>query len=203
EALFRIQPVRIALLVLAAVCAAQAETYTYWIEPCTKPESECEAADEQLAEWALLAWGDAAQGKLRFVKSPLSKARIRVYWASSGKQGFYGEARAIEVEGKPGAEVEIRPNLQALGEKVYGEGSKDRLFRHSIVYLTCLHETGHALGLNHTTSFRDIMYTFEAGGDILEYFRRYRRLLSDREDIRKNPGLSPEDRRRVLGLYSR
>jgi len=33
------------------------------------------------------------------------------------------------------------------------------------------------------------MYSFRFGGDILEYFARYRRLLSAREDIRKNPGI--------------
>ena len=194
---------RTLLLVVLATSSVYAETFTYWIEPCTRPEAECEAADEQLAEWAMEAWQRASAGNLTFIKSPLSKARIRLYWATTGNRGLYGEARAIEVEGKPGAEVDIRPNLHALGHKVEGIGSKDRLFRHSIVYVTCLHEIGHALGLPHTRAFADIMYSFEYGGNILEYFARYRRRLKTREDIRDLSGLSADDERRLLSIYAK
>lgn len=192
---------RLVLLLLIAGCAP-AETFTYWIEPCKNSEADCETADEQLAQWAMEAWQRVSNGSLEFVRSPLSKARIRLYWASSRNRGFYGEARPITVDGKPGAEVDIRPNLQVLGHKVEGVGSKDRLFRHSIVYLTCLHETGHALGLQHSRSFTDIMYSFEYGGNILEYFGRYRRLLESREDIREHTGLSADDERRLLSIYN-
>jgi len=155
----------------------------------------------QLAEWALEAWGKASNGKLEFLPSPLTKARIRLYWASTGNRGVYGEARAISVDGKPGAEVEIRPSLQALGHKVEGVGSEDRLFRHTVVYLTCLHETGHALGLPHSRTATDIMYSFEYGGNILEYFGRYRRKLNNRSDIQNISGLSQEDDRRLVAIY--
>lgn len=194
---------RTILLVFLASCSLNAETFSYWIEPCIKPESECETTDEQLAEWALEAWERVSEGNLTFVRSPLSKARIRLYWAARGNKGLYGEARSIVVDGKPGAEVDIRPNLHALGHKVEGAGSKDRLFRHSIVYLTCLHEIGHALGMPHTRSFADIMYSFEYGGNILEYFGRYRRKLSTRADIRQHSGLSPEDERRLLTIWTK
>jgi predicted Zn-dependent protease len=70
--------------------------------------------------------------------------------------------------------------------------------RDSIVYLTCLHETGHALGLPHTAAFDDIMYSFQYGGDIPEYFARYRRKLHTRRDIQKNSGLSEADQTRLL-----
>jgi predicted Zn-dependent protease len=190
-------------LMLAAGTPKEAtpETYTYWIEPCGRPEAECEASDVQLAEWALAAWQKAASGTLKFEKSPLTKARIRLYWASSGNQGLYGEARPITVEGKSGAEVNVRPGLHALGHKVAGEGSKDALFRDSIVYLTCLHELGHALGLSHTRSFSDIMYSFENGGNILEYFGRYRRTLKTQSDIPLHSGFSAEDQKRLLAIY--
>ena len=188
------------LVVLAASCAA--ETFTYWIEPCTRKEAECQPKDEELAQWALDAWARASNGNLSFVRSPLSKARIRLYWASSGNRGLYGEARAITVDGKPGAEVDVRPSLHALGHKVEGVGSKDEMFRHVVVYLTCLHEIGHALGLPHTRAFSDVMYSFEYGGDILEYFGRYRRKLVTRESIRDNGGLSAEDERRLLAIYN-
>jgi len=78
---------------------------------------------------------------------------------------------------------------------------KDALLRDAIVYLTCLHETGHALGLAHTAAFADIMYSFQYGGDIPEYFGRYRRLLTSRKDIRKHSGMSADDRRRLVELY--
>ena len=178
-----------------------AETYTYWIEPCSRPDAECEASDVQLAEWALAAWQKAGAGALKFEKSPLSKARIRLYWASSGNQGLYGEARPIIVDGKSGAEVNVRPGLHALGHKVAGEGSKDPLFRDTIVYLTCLHELGHALGLPHTRSFSDIMYSFEYGGNILEYFGRYRRKIQKQNDIPLNSGFSPDDQKHLLAIY--
>ena len=185
---------------LAASCAA--ETFSYWIEPCTKVEAECQETDEQLAEWALNDWAKASNGSVDFIRSPLSKARIRLYWAATGNRGLYGEARAITVDGKPGAEVDIRPSLHALGHKVEGVGSKDQLFRHTVVYLTCLHEIGHALGLPHTRSFSDIMYSFEYGGNILEYHLRYRRKLNNRDDIQRLSGLSMYDERRLLAIYN-
>ena len=76
-----------------------------------------------------------------------------------------------------------------------GKLDSDRLMRDVIVYLTCLHETGHALGLPHTAAFADIMYSFQFGGDIEEYFGRYRRKLEGRGDIAKNSGMSAADRR--------
>ena len=76
----------------------------------------------------------------------------------------------------------------------------DRLLRDAIVYLTCLHESGHALGLSHTKAFADIMYSFQYGGDIDEYFGRYRRKLQTRADIAKNSGMSAEDRARLLEI---
>jgi hypothetical protein len=53
--------------------------------------------------------------------------------------------------------------------------------------------------LNHTANFDDIMYSFQYGGDIAEYFGRYRRKLAVRNDIRKNSGLSETDRARISG----
>jgi hypothetical protein len=46
------------------------------------------------------------------------------------------------------------------------------------------------------------MYTFRFGGDIAEYFGRYRRKLNSREDIRRNTGISPADRDRLRALYA-
>ncbi|MBY0374239.1 MAG: hypothetical protein K2Q23_09615, partial [Bryobacteraceae bacterium] len=53
--------------------------------------------------------------------------------------------------------------------------------------------SGHAWGLAHTDAFADIMYSFQYGGDLLEYFARYRRKLKERADIRQHSGLSEAD----------
>jgi hypothetical protein len=177
------------LLLLLAVCA-HATTLRYWIEPCTKPETGCRAGDPQLAEWAMEAWQTASGGHLVLEKtSTRERAHIRVFW-TNGRDGLYGEARPILVEGVRGAEVYVLPSSE-----------KDALLRDTIVYLTCLHETGHALGLPHTDNFADIMYSFQYGGDIPEYFGRYRRGLAARNDIHKNAGMSADDARRLAQLY--
>jgi len=183
-----------AVLFCCAVCATAAERYSYWVEPCEKADTGCRAGDDELAGWAFDAWQKASSGALEFTRSTdRSHARIRVLWASA-QQGLYGETRRVEVDGKPGAEVYVLP--APLGP------SDDRLMRDAIVYLTCLHETGHALGLSHTAAFEDIMYSFQYGGDIGEYFGRYRRKLTSREDIRKNSGMSEADRRRLLQIVA-
>ena len=92
------------------------------------------------------------------------------------------------MEGVRGAEVYV----------VTPEAGRDALLRDAIVYLTCVHETGHALGLEHTAAFADIMYSFQFGGDIPEYFGRYRRKLAARADIHKTSALSDDDRKSLL-----
>ena len=174
------------------LAAASPDTWTWWIQPCTERQaaaSACEADDAELAGWALAAWQSAADGKLRFERTGAEdRARMRLYWAS-GAVGLYGETRPLRVDGQPGAAIFVLPDLAQLGPKIAAVGKKDRLFRDTVVYLTVLHESGHALGHGHTADFDSIMYSFGHGGDILEYFARYRRLLAEREDIRRNPGI--------------
>jgi hypothetical protein len=104
------------------------------------------------------------------------------------------------VGGKRGAEIYVLPDMRFLGKEVAEAAGADPLLRDAIVYLTCLHESGHALGLPHTARFDDIMYSFGYGGDIREYFGRYRRKLSLRNDIRKHSGVSNADRERLVRL---
>jgi hypothetical protein len=173
--------------------AAAGATLRYWVEPCAAPTpAGCHAGDPELARWALEAWQTASGGALRLEAEPkMASAHIRVYWAN-GRDGLYGEARPILVDGVRGAEVYVLPEQS---------NSADPLLRDAILYLTCVHETGHALGLQHTAAFADIMYSFQYGGDIEEYFGRYRRLLSGRADIRKNAGMSEADRKQLRGLW--
>jgi hypothetical protein len=57
------------------------------------------------------------------------------------------------------------------------------------------------LGLAHTAEFGDVMYFFGFGGDIEEFFGRYRRGLSERGDIRAASGLSAGDLAQLETLY--
>ena len=178
----------VSLLCFAAAAAHAADT-TFWIEPCTVMKAACDAGDADLARWALEAWAKASDGQLHFVEVKDRKnALLRVLWADKDS-GLYGEAVTINVNGHRGSELHIL---------IAEPPGKDRLLRDTIVYLTCLHESGHALGLRHTAVFADIMYSFQFGGDIDEYFGRYRRRLTTRADIRQNSGMSPADRDALL-----
>ena len=151
--------------------------------------------DRQLALWALDAWARAVPA-LRFEPAREADALVRLYWTEAG-EGRYGEMQPLTVGGRRGGAVFIQADVSQLGEGIAIRANQDALFRDSVVYLTCLHEFGHALGLTHTADFRDIMYFFGYGGDIVEYFNRYRRQLHGRSDIATVSGLSNADIRRL------
>jgi len=185
----------VGLLVFAM--SMQAETWTYWAQPCTPAaaqESACAPGDPELAGWALDAWAAQSSGRLQFKPAAsAATARLLVEWVS-GSRSLYGETREARIDGRPVAVVSVLPPAAT---------PQDPLLREAIVYLTCLHESGHALGLPHTARFSDIMYSFQFGGDIREYFARYRRLLQSRADIRSHSGISAQDRAALLERYSR
>jgi hypothetical protein len=163
----------------------------FWVEPCNNPKTGCIATDVDFARWALEAWQQASGGKLNFVETPKRKeALIRFVWATP-EEGLYGETMAFSMNGHRGAQVNVR---------IVDPGRRDALLRDTVVFLTCLHESGHAIGLPHTSNFADIMYSFQYGGDIDEYFGRYRRKLKSREDIRKTSAISSTDRAHLIEL---
>ena len=179
-------------VILAASSMQLSSPVTYFIED-GKNVAGFDAGDRELAQMALAAWARESGGRLKFVEvKQAAGALIRIRWISAA-DGLYGEMQRTTVNGKPGAIVNVSPSMVGLGEPLATMASKDRMLRDSIVYLTCVHETGHALGLPHTRNFEDIMYSFAYGGDITEYFSRYRRNIKTRADIGKFSGLSPGD----------
>lgn len=156
--------------------------------------------DRELCRWALEDWVRHADGKLSVVPAEEAQARVRIYFAAPG-QSQYGEMVGILVEGRRGAEVYVRPDTNALSPDIADAARADPLFREAVVYLTCLHEIGHALGLTHTDKFADIMYYFGFGGDIVDFFNVYRLQIETRNDIRERSGLSAGDIARLHALW--
>ena len=183
----------VALAVSVAAVGVQAqppEVLTYYIAAGDAGTSY-RTGDRQLAVWALEAWARTSTA-LRFQAGDEAHAQIRIYWAR-GDGGQYGEMRRTVVDGHMAAEVYVRPDTTALGPDIDALAHRDPLVRETIVYLTCLHELGHALGLEHTGDFADIMYSFQYGGDIPGFFMRYRKQLRSRTDIATVAGLSAAD----------
>src|SRR2546425_8002219 len=149
--------------------------------------------DRDLAIMAFAAWSRESGGKLRFTESKeRDRSLIRLRWISP-TEGLYGETQRVEVNGKPGAVVYVMPQVSVQGEPLASRAVQDNLFRDSIVYLTCVHELGHAVGLSHTRNFEDIMYYFGYGGDIFHYFIPYRNKIPSRGGIATQSGPSLSD----------
>jgi Matrixin len=186
--------IAVALSWLAAQPLAQSVSVTYFIADGSNARG-FRAGDRQLALWALEDWQRAAP-RIRIEPANEQDALVRVYWTEPN-QARYGEMQPLKVHGRAGAAVFIQADASLLGDDIAGHAASDPLFRESVVYLTCLHELGHALGLVHTPDSRDIMYFFGYGGDVVDYFNRYRVQLRARGDIAAVSGLSDGDRRRL------
>ena len=172
---------------------------TYYIAEAL-PEAGTREGDRTLARWALEAWASQTDSSIELEPGPEETATIRVYWVPAGA-GLYGEMRSRVTEGRRAADVFVHPDTDGLGRDIALEARADPLFRDAIVYLTCVHELGHAFGLGHTSDFEDIMYSFQYGGDFIAYFKRFRDQLSMREDIRQASPFSEGDRATFKTLY--
>jgi hypothetical protein len=157
-------------------------------------------SDRELAKLALDAWSRESGGQLKFTEANAAGALIRIRWISPN-EGLYGETQRVQVNGKAGAIVYVMPQVSAQGEPLASRAVQDNLLRETIVYLTCVHELGHAVGLQHTRKFDDIMYYFGYGGNIVDYFMRYRNKLQSRADIAKYSGVSASDVDALHNVY--
>jgi len=177
----------------------RSEPITYFIAegPATSGFRE---GDRALAEWALEAWGGQVDPPVDMAPGPEASAILRVYWVAAGA-GLYGEMRGRVVEGRLAADVFVRPDTDGLGPDIARRARLDPLFRDAVVYLTCVHELGHAFGLPHTSAFADIMYSFQYGGDFVAYFMRFRDQLEVRDDIGRASPFSTADSEAFRSLY--
>src|ERR1051326_9020970 len=158
------------------------ETITYVIDD-GKGVPGYRDSDRELAKLALDAWSRESASRLKVAEAKATDtALIQLRWISPN-EGLFGETRPVLVKGKPGAIVYVMPQVSVQGEPLASRAVQDNLLRETVVYLTCVHELGHAVGLAHTRKFEDIMYFFGYGGNIVDYFMRYRSKLRSRADI--------------------
>jgi hypothetical protein len=149
-----------------------------------------------LVDRAVITWTRAAAGRLTLRKTASPNAAlIRVRFAQA--DGIYGET-APSIDRATG----LIGSAEVL---IAGDVAGDPLEQRIVIYLTALHELGHALGLPHTNVFDDIMYSFRRPDDGARYFGAYRRKLSSSDDIGTDraTGLSPADVSALQNLYDR
>jgi hypothetical protein len=175
-------------------------TFTYFIEQGSDAIGY-RSGDRELATWAMQAWERSSGGSLRFVAGTDAASRLRIKWVSP-RSGQYGETRPERVGNRTVITVNIRPDTASLSPAIADTARADSLLRDTIVYLTCLHELGHAIGLTHTADDRDIMYSFQFGGDVLAYFMHYRDQAKTRAGFQATSGLSPHDVDRLRALVA-
>jgi hypothetical protein len=147
-------------------------------------------------ERAMKTWSDAAAGRFTLKKTTRADdAALRVRFVSS--DALFGEARP-RVDPRIGFIVAAEV---AINADVVGDALQQRI----IVYLTALHELGHALGLPHTDEFDTIMYSFRRPDDGARYFGAYRQRLRSVDDIgtASATGLAPADIAALRTLYDR
>jgi Matrixin len=161
-----------------------------WIEDVNVPQDE-----REMVKRALRVWEGVAEGAFHFDEvKPFPATGIRVRFVNDDEN--FGETM-------PYLDTRTREIVKAdvvLNRDIAG----DPLQRQMVVYLTALHEIGHALGLGHTDEWGCIMYKFRRSSDPPRVFVGYRKQLRSEADIgsERATGLAAADRRALRRLYA-
>jgi Matrixin len=183
-----------ALLLVAVIPAAAAHwpsgaVIRVWIDLERAP-----SGGDGLVERAMQTWTYAAQGRFRLERAAArDQAAVRVHFFA--RDWRYGMTQA-----RPDPRTGLLTEAEVV---VAADPGGDTVDRQIVIYLTALHELGHALGLSHTNDIHDIMYLFRLPGDSERFFGAYRKELQSAGDIGsvKASGLSADDVRALQRLY--
>ena len=182
------------LLILATQAASAAHwppgaVIRVWIDPAGAP-----AGADALVERAMKTWTNAAPDRFTLERTARKDgAGVRVHFFT--RDWRYGMTQT---------HPDPRTGLIADADVVVAaDAGRDALDRRIVIYLTALHELGHALGLSHSADINDIMYLFRVEGDGERFFGAYRKRLRSVDDIgsTRATGLSGEDVRLLRRLY--
>ena len=167
---------------------AKGSAIRLWIDPEQMPPN-----GEALVEKAMKTWTVAADGRFTIVKAWESTAPVRLHFMAADYR--YGVTSA-----RPNPATGLLVKAEVY---VASDAGRDALERQIIVYLTALHEIGHALGMDHTVDITSIMYLFREPGDGNKFFGAYRRKLKIADDIGSATatGLSAADVVTLRALY--
>ena len=185
------------LMILAAAATLSAAHWPrgaaikVWVDPAGAPKG-----GDALVERAMKTWMEAAEGRFKLERvSTKEAAGIRVHFFT--RDWRYGMTQA-----RPDPATGLISEAEVV---VAADADGDALDHQIVVYLTALHELGHALGMVHTAEITDIMYLFRQPGDGERFFGTYRKRLRTADDIGSSraTGLSAEDVRGLKALYDR
>ena len=170
---------------------ARGAAITVWIDPAGAPKG-----GDELVQRAMKTWTAAADGRFSLARTATKDAAgIRVHFFT--RDWRYGMTQA-----RPDPQSGLIIDAEVV---IAADADGDALDRQIVIYLTALHELGHALGLSHSPQIADIMYLFREPGDGERFFGTYRRRLRSADDIgsTRATGLSADDARELKALYDR
>jgi len=179
----------VASCTLSASHWAPGSTIHVWIDPTRAPRD-----GDRLVEKAMRTWTMAADRRLRLERvAGRDAADVRVHF-------FTRDWRYGMTEARPDPATGLLTSAEVI---VAADADGDDLDHQIVIYLTALHELGHAIGLPHSADITQIMYLFRQPGDGERFFGAYRRRLASADDIGSDraPGLSADDVKALRALY--